>query len=359
MNSPTKNAESPPTAFDRSINVKLLRVGIAGAGLMGRWHARAAENAGGEIVAVADYDAKRAARLSAEFQRAQSFGGAAEMLEKKSLDVLHICTPTETHVSVAELAAEAGISLFIEKPLAPTADETIRIYQAAAKQSAIVCPAHQFAFQSGVRQAENFVPRVGRIIHLQATICSAGGGENSADGQANQVAADILPHPLSLFQKFLNDCLPEENWTVFRPQAGEIRVFGQAGEISLSIFISMNARPTQNSFEIFGAGGTIRLDCFHGFAYFEPGRVSKTQKILRPFDSSARRFSAASLNLMQRAFQNETAYPGLRRLVKNFYRAIREKGEPPITPAEAINVARVRDLLIRRGVNGRLKDVVR
>lgn len=340
----------PPDIFQitgKTIDAKRIRVGIVGAGLMGKWHARAAEKAGGKIVAIADVDEKQASLLAAKYPAAQSFAGAAEMLDEKSLGVLHICVPTASHRKLAELAIASSVNVFIEKPLAPSAEETIFLYDLAAKNNVLICPAHQFVFQRGVEKAKKIMARVGQTIHLEASICSAG-GTHSADENLDAIAEDILPHPLSLFQTFLGDCLPEKNWTVLRPQRGEIRACGYAREISLSIFISMSARPTVNSFQIVGTNGTIHLDLFHGFAVMETGKVSKARKILRPFDSAARNFSAATFNLLRRIARFETAYPGLQKLVCGFYQSLRENREPPISPEQAINVACVRDYLIRR-----------
>lgn len=335
----------------KSASNPVLRVGIIGAGLMGRWHAHAAHKVGGEVVGVADTNQNQAVQLAKRHRSAQCFGDLREMLNQKSLDVLHICTPTSSHYAIAELALQTNINLFIEKPLALTAAETEHLYDLGAENNLHLCPAHQFAFQHCVQKAKKMLPRIGKVIHLQATVCSAGGA-GLAEKYLDSIAADILPHPLSLFQTFLNDNLSEEAWDVSRPQSGELRISGRAQDASLLIFVSMNARPTVNSLQIIGTNGTIHLDLFHDFALLDKGKVSKGRKILHPFDSAVKKFSAATFNLARRTVQFESAYPGLRRLVNNFYQTIREGTEPPISPAQAINIARIRDFLIdRAGVN--------
>ncbi len=322
-----------------------IRAGIVGAGLMGRWHAQAAKKAGGEVVAIADRDERSAARLISDFPSAKDYGSLEEIINRKSLDVLHVCTPLSSHRTIAEFAIKAGINLIVEKPLAQTASETICLYGLASNHNVQLCPVHQFAFQPGVVKARKLLPKIGKIVHMHVTICSAGGEGFEAE-QLDLIAADILPHPLSLFQAVLNNLLSDENWEVSRPRGGELRIEGYERETSFSIFISMNARPTNNSLQIFGTKGTINIDLFHGFAVMETGKVSKTRKILRPFDLAVRSFSGATLNLMRRAVRFEAAYPGLRQLVGNFYQSLREGTEPAVTPEQAINVAKIRDILI-------------
>lgn len=76
------------------------------------------------------------------------------------------------------------------------------------------------------------------------------------------------------------------------------------------------------------------------------GLCRKKEKILRPFDLAARRLAAASINLAKRALSRERAYPGLTRLVAEFYAAIRTGQCAPFTTEAMLNIARVRDILV-------------
>jgi len=158
--------------------------------------------------------------------------------------------------------------------------------------------------------------------------------------------AEILPHPLSLFQHFLGDGLDSVRWTKSRPAAGELRALGTLSETALSIVISMSSRPPVCAFEIKGAAGTVHLDLFHGFSVLETGSSSRAGKIGQPFKQSLSTLAAAASNLGRRAASRETAYPGLRRLVRLFYQAIDNGLEPPIRYPDVIAVARARDLLL-------------
>ena len=329
-----------------AINPKI-RAGIVGAGLMGLWHAHAVEKAGGEVVAFVDFNIEKAESLAAKYADAKAYFDLEKMLAEQNPDVLHVCSPTESHAVIAETAIKSGVHLLIEKPLAATADQTSRLYNLAAKSNTRLCPVHQFAFQDGAAKAQKSLSKIGRLIHLEANICSAGGAQLKGE-QLDQIAADILPHPLSLMQKFLETDISEIKWSSLRPASGELRIAGQTRETSASIFISMNSRPTKNSFQIFGNEGTIHLDLFHDYSVIEPGKTSRMKKILHPFDLAVRNFSAATFNLARRTVRREAAYPGLRQLIQEFYDSIKSNSEPPITPSQAIAVAEVRDLLVNQ-----------
>lgn len=340
--------DSPMVHAKTAVNPKI-RAGIVGAGLMGRWHAHAIEKAGGKVVGFADFDVAKAENLAADYQNAKAFGDVEKMLAEQNLAVLHVCSPTESHEAIAEIALKTGVHLLIEKPLATTADKTSRLYDLAAQNNTLLCPVHQFAFQDGATKAKKNLSEIGRLVHLEAKICSAGGA-GLGNETRDQIAADILPHPLSMIQKFLENNVSETQWNVLHPASGELRIFGQTREISLSIFISMNSRPTNNSFHLFGTNGAIHLDLFHGYSVVESGKTSRTTKILHPFGLAVRNFSAASVNLARRTVRRESAYPGLRQLIQEFYSAIKSNSAAPITPSEAIAVAEIRDLLMNQMV---------
>ena len=323
----------------------ILKVGIVGAGLMGRWHANSVKKSGGCLKGVADIDFNTARRLAGRYN-AEPLSDIEQMLAQCDLDVLHICTPLSTHKNIAERAIKAGINLIIEKPLTPTASETECLLDMAADRGVLICPVHQFIFQDGVQKALKWLSRIGRLVHIKGTICSAGGTGQPPE-QLDAIVKDILPHPLSLMQVFLPNGLSEEGWITSRPGYGELLAIGEASAISLSIFISMNARPTECSFRIAGTDGTIHIDLFHGFAFIESGKVSGARKITHPFNMAIKRFSTAAVNLGQRVIRGEPAYPGLGQLIDSFYRALRSNGASPISKTDTIAVARARDLLAR------------
>jgi len=314
---------------------------------MGRWHAKAVERARGWVSAIMDLDPKAARDLAGHFRYAESFGDLSELLDRKSLDVLHVCTPTSTHYQIAESALLAGMNLIVEKSITATAAQTRHLCDLARDRGLLICPVHQFLFQDGVLKARELLPQIGRIVHIEGTFHSAGGvglDQELLDG----IVADILPHPLSLMQFFLPAGLPNEGWTTLRPHHGEFRALGKTAGSTLSIDISMSARPTVCSFKIHGTKGTFHLDLFHGYCVIEPGKTSRTRKITHPFDSAGRRLSAAGINLGRRVLRWDPAYPGLQRLISSCYTALKNGGEPPISVEDTVAIAGLRDHFVQR-----------
>ena len=106
-----------------------LRVGIVGAGFMGRVHL-AALAAEGVVAAVMDPHPERAATL-AEDHGARVCDSLDELID--DVDVVDVCAPTHLHAEIAVAAAGAGRHVICEKPLARTLDEAEAVIAACTR----------------------------------------------------------------------------------------------------------------------------------------------------------------------------------------------------------------------------------
>jgi predicted dehydrogenase len=307
---------------------------------MGRAHARAARRAGGRLVGVCDLDRGAAAALAAR-SGASVDRDAAALLERVRPDVVHVCTPPGSHRSLAELCLRAGAHALIEKPFAPSLSDAEAILSLARERALVACPIHQLAFQRWLRR----VGAVGETLDLCFSTCSAGGlGRGAAE--VDGVAGEILPHPLSLFERIAPGSLARARWTAERPRAGELRAQAARGSPSLGISISLGGRPPRHELRVTGTRGTLWADLFHGFAVFEGDHPSRAYKIARPFALSARQLGGAAWNLCRRAAAREPAWPGLRSLVGAAYAEIRGEGPPALPPDHARAVERAREAIL-------------
>ncbi|MFC7581488.1 Gfo/Idh/MocA family protein [Schaalia naturae] len=111
-----------------------VRIGLIGAGGMGRAHVSRIENelAGGEIVAVADVN-HEAATAVAEPLGARAYGSGAELIADPDVDAVLIATFGKVHAPDVVRAVEAGKYVLCEKPLATTAPDCLDILQAEQK----------------------------------------------------------------------------------------------------------------------------------------------------------------------------------------------------------------------------------
>jgi UDP-N-acetylglucosamine 3-dehydrogenase len=134
-----------------------LRLGLAGLGSMGRNHLRVL-SARTDLVLAAVADPVGAALASATGQTgAQGFAEPLAMIAEAELDGLVIAAPTTAHVPLALAAIERGIAILVEKPLAATTDEAMRIVTAARAAGVPVQVGHVERFNPAVLE-------LGRLI---------------------------------------------------------------------------------------------------------------------------------------------------------------------------------------------------
>ncbi|GAS99493.1 oxidoreductase [Mycolicibacterium canariasense] len=106
------------------------RVGIVGCGKIAQNHARAlAAIDVVEISACSDVDLGRARSFADQFEIGQAFATLSELLDS-GVDIVTVCTPHPSHEAVVVAAAQRGVHVLCEKPIAITMAEAGRMIEA-------------------------------------------------------------------------------------------------------------------------------------------------------------------------------------------------------------------------------------
>lgn len=319
---------------------------------MARWHLRAARAAGARPTVFVDINPSARERLARQAPGVATSACLGDWA--RQVDVAHVCTPVETHSALVGELLGSGVNVFVEKPLARTAEEVRALTSRAEQGGVLLCPTHQYAFQSGLRWAMAELPRMGRLRRIDFDICSAGAVGPFA-GRFMDVIGEILPHPLSILQAVLPAShIGDVDWSVRSGDSGrEILATAHVDEVLVSLFISNSARPTCFRTRLQADLGSLEVDGFQGGCIRLPERSSRAAKLLSAYERAGRMAMGATRTLSERVIHGETAYPGLRELVRRFYAAL-NGGAPPITMAQMVEAATARDNLLgaRREVAG-------
>ncbi len=119
--------------------MKTIKMALVGAGTWGANHARIYKaHPFADIVAICDMNGERARRVAEEEGIPQVYEDYQEMLAKTDCDAVAIVTPDFAHADVAVAAARAGKHILIEKPLATTRDDVLRIVK-AVEENGVRC----------------------------------------------------------------------------------------------------------------------------------------------------------------------------------------------------------------------------
>lgn len=322
-----------------------LRVVIAGAGLMGRWHAYYARRLGARIVGIVDKDPLKARSLIQSHASMPVFLQLEQCLGRCKPDIVHICTPTASHFDLAKLALEAGTHVLIEKPAAPTLEMTEALLRLARRKSKLLNPVHQFPFQNGFRQLRLKAKALGEPVRVSYEAFTAGGNGRSAE-ERRRILIEILPHAFSLGAALFGASFLNTMEFAGSPTSDDFELWGTASGARFHVCLSHRGRPTRNVLTYTATAGSAHVNLYHGFAVFEAeSEATRRGKLLQPLTFGVRLAARSAINLLTRFRRSVLAYPGLPELGRAFYDAVRNGQPAPIGEAEIVELARTIDRL--------------
>lgn len=94
-----------------------------------------------------------------------------QVVARKDIDIVDICTPGDSHMPIAIAAAEAGKTVFCEKPLANTLAESEQMLDAVRRAGVIHMICHNYRRVPAVALAKQLIDegRIGDLYHYRGT----------------------------------------------------------------------------------------------------------------------------------------------------------------------------------------------
>ncbi len=165
-----------------------LRIGVAGAGHFGRFHAlKVAAGERARLSGVHDRDPSRAAAVAREA------GGPAlgwDALLDAS-DAVVVATPAETHFVMADAALRAGRHVLVEKPIAATLAEAAALGELAAARGLVLQVGHLLRYSA---EHQAISARMHRPLYLECVRIAP----FKPRGTDVSVILDLMIHDLDL-----------------------------------------------------------------------------------------------------------------------------------------------------------------
>jgi len=141
--------------------VKKLRVAVIGTGFWGRNQTRVfSQLACAELVCICDANEATAKTIGAQFNVPYT-NNVKELLSRKDVEAVTICTPTTTHQQIATQALKAGKHVLVEKPMTNTVSESRELLALAEEQDLRIMPGHIERFNPAVSYLKNLVDKGG------------------------------------------------------------------------------------------------------------------------------------------------------------------------------------------------------
>jgi predicted dehydrogenase len=145
----------PAINFTFAQNSRMLKVGVLGAGHLGKIHIKLLKQIEDyELMGFYDPDKKSAAQASEEFQL-KSFGSIEELIE--AVEVVDIVTPTLSHFDCAVKALRNSRHIFIEKPITNTVAEAKQLIGLAEEANVKVQVGHVERFNPAFIASRTYI----------------------------------------------------------------------------------------------------------------------------------------------------------------------------------------------------------
>lgn len=137
--------------------MKPVRTALIGCGKVGGLHAAAlAALPESSFVAVCDSSIERAEQFAARFG-ARAFQEVGVMVRESGAEAVFICTPHPLHAEPAVLAAQAGVHVMVEKPMAASLSDCDAMLNAAAKSGVLLSVMSQRRFYEPVQRMKSAI----------------------------------------------------------------------------------------------------------------------------------------------------------------------------------------------------------
>jgi predicted dehydrogenase len=171
------------------------RAAVVGTGHMGQYHVLVyAELPDVELVGVVDADAARAAAVAAQYDTTV-FADHQALVGR--VDVVSIAVPTGQHFAVARDLLEAGVSVLVEKPMAPTLEEARALFAVAERTGAVLHVGHVERFNGAVDELL-------QIVRSPILIESRRLGPFAPRVQKDTVVMDLMIHDIDIVLRLVD-----------------------------------------------------------------------------------------------------------------------------------------------------------
>jgi predicted dehydrogenase len=178
-------------------------VGVIGYGYWGPNLVRNFANAdSAQVVAVSDLDPARLAICKRLYPGFTTSTEVRDLFRDSRINAIAIATPVHTHYDLALAALKAGKHVLVEKPLAQTSDQVLRLIDEADRRNLLLMVDHTFIYTPAVRKIRDLIQEgvLGKIYYYNSIRASLGLFQSDVN-----VIWDLAVHDISIIQYIMSE----------------------------------------------------------------------------------------------------------------------------------------------------------
>lgn len=349
----------------------MLKIAIVGCGKIAEAHAfQIGRVKGCEIVAACDREPLMAQQLYERFPVKSYFSDLTEMLSEAKPDVVHICTPPESHYDIATTCLKSGAHVYVEKPFTIDEEQARKVIALAIERGLKITAGHDDQFTHVARRMRALVQSGflgGAPVHMESYYCY----QIARTGYAGALFGDkghwvrrlpgkllhnIISHGVARIAEFVASESPEviARGFVSPPLRkmgeteiiDELRVIICEEERTTAYFtFSSQMRPSLHQFRMYGSENGLILDHDDETLIKLRGArfTSYAEKFVPPAQFAAQYMGNLRGNLVKFLARDFHMKSGMKFLIESFYQSIVEGTPLPISYREILLTARIMD----------------
>lgn len=321
------------------------------------------------LTAVCDLDEDRAHSVAHE-TGTTPYTDVEEMLAEEDLDSVHICTPPQTHVAIAETVLEAGVPALIEKPAAMTSDEVQELMDVVEETQTLASVVHNKLFLPFVRDALERVQQ-GKIGNVVSATMLFSKDENLLETPRGDWVYELpggelgegSPHQAYVPLEFVGRldevvCVSKQNFAGYDDPIEFDGVSIEARDTDgrlITIKILTNS-VSQDQLHVHGTDGEIRIDFMKKgtFDYATKSGFSAGSLVKDSLDAAGQHVYNVAKNgfgyLEREWYRKQDDERGERSnghyvVIDQFVDAVQGRGEPPVPLEDAYDTMRILEAL--------------
>lgn len=224
-----------------------------------------------------------------------------DCLRSGEIDVLYVCTPNDTHRKIVELAANYGVHVLCEKPMAVSEEDCSKMSAAATKNNIKLMIAYRLHFASANLEAIKICRsgKIGELKYFNSTFSfqvNAGNirlkNTEQGGGPVYDIGIYCINAARSIFQTEPTEVMAfsaNSSDKRFKKTDESMSVLMKFPENRLANFTVSFGAFESGDFDILGTKGRLCLE--HAYEYTEPMTMTLYQKgKSKPVKKSIRKF---------------------------------------------------------------------
>jgi 2-alkyl-3-oxoalkanoate reductase len=342
--------------------MKTFKVGLVGCGVISAAHLKAWQRVKAcTVQGVFDLNRELAEKRSREFNIGKIYDTLEALIAE--CDIVDICTPPQTHASIAQQAITGGCHLVVEKPLVTDVADWDKMAALLDGSPVTITMIHNLKFARSVQQAKQWVDegRIGQVIRIQRDFLTSPEADRMLVGNhwSHQLPGgrwfETLPHELYLTHYFVGPLEVADVVAVRTDHApagtpaDEVVITLKGKECLATVHFSGNCRQNRRAFTVQGTEGIISVDLLADFASLSTYKDRRWKRAIGGFAAAetsrdALRWLPNRVMYGWRQLQGETPHTVIISAVDQYLQGL---AETP-TPIEEIDyVVRNGDLIGR------------